>query len=155
MRVFRIDREIHLDDCLKGIGAAKSRGNRWNRFGTALVYTAASRALATLEIAVHLDLQEDLPNDRFMVEIEIPADLLILELDVEDLPQNWDAKPPKSVTQAIGDNFSRSFDAAVLKVPSSIIPQEFNYLINPAHPDARRISSVSYSPFWIDERLGK
>jgi RES domain-containing protein len=154
MLVFRVDKNIHLSDCLKGIGAAKSEGNRWNGFGTALVYTSDSRALATLEIAVHLDLQEDLPTDRQLVVIEIPEDVLLLELSPEDLPENWAAKPPIAITQSIGDRFAQGLEAAVLKVPSSIIPEEWNYLINPIHPDAKKIKMVSYRPFDLDTRLG-
>jgi RES domain-containing protein len=80
MRVFRIEREKYLESTLKGIGAAMTDGYRWNSINTYLVYTADSRALATLEVSVHLDLSEDLPIDRFYVEIEIPDDIQILEL---------------------------------------------------------------------------
>ena len=71
MIVFRIEREKYLKTTLHGIGASLSIGFRWNSINTKLVYTAESRALATLEVAVHLDLSEDLPNDRYFVEIEI------------------------------------------------------------------------------------
>jgi len=74
MRVYRIEREKYLDTTLKGIGAALTEGYRWNSLNTYLVYTAASRALATLEVSVHLDLCEDLPADRYYVEIDIPDD---------------------------------------------------------------------------------
>lgn len=72
MRVFRVEREKYLSTTLNGIGAASSEGFRWNSLNTFLVYTAESRALATLEVSVHLDLSEDLPMDRYYVEIEIP-----------------------------------------------------------------------------------
>lgn len=108
-----------------------------------MVYTAESRALATLEVSVHLDLSEDLPTDRFYVEIDIPDDILVLELDLKDLPDTWNAKPPTLTTQYIGDDFVLGGEAAVLKVPSSIVPPESNYLINPNHVDAKRIQVVS------------
>lgn len=92
MRVFRIERERYLETTLSGIGASMSEGYRWNSVNTKLVYTAESRALATLEVSVHLDMSEDLPNDRNYVEIEIPDDITILEVNLEDLPQDWDAK---------------------------------------------------------------
>lgn len=153
MRVYRIEREKYLDSTLKGIGAAFAEGYRWNSLNTFLVYTAASRALATLEVSVHLDLSEDLPTDRYYVEIDIPDDILILELDTEDLPMGWDAKPPSLATQSIGDDFVKDAPAAVLKVPSCIIPPEFNYLINPNHPDARKITVVSIVPLVFDGRM--
>lgn len=64
MKVFRIDRKKYLDSTLSGIGASRATGFRWNSLNTRLVYTAESRALAILEVAVHLDLAEDLPKDR-------------------------------------------------------------------------------------------
>lgn len=130
MRVFRIEREKYLSTTLKGIGAALSEGFRWNSANTNLVYTAESRALATLEIAVHLDLTSDLPTDRFYVELFIPDEIEIFDLPLESLPEGWDSKPPLLETQYIGDDFVLQKEALVLRVPSSIIPQEYNYLID-------------------------
>jgi len=83
-----------LDTTLKGIGAAKTKGYRWNSLDTYIVYTASTRALATMEVAVHLDLNGDLPTDRFYVGIDIPEEIEILELEISDLPDNWDNNPP-------------------------------------------------------------
>lgn len=153
MRVYRIEREKYLDTTLKGIGAAFTEGYRWNSLNTYLVYTAESRALATLEVSVHLDLSEDLPTDRYYVEIDIPDDVKILALSTKDLPENWDAKPPTLETQYIGDDFVKKNSAAVLKVPSSIVFPECNYLINPNHPEASKISVISEVPLTFDCRF--
>lgn len=153
MRVYRVERNKYLKSTLKGIGAASTEGYRWNSLNTYLVYSAESRALATLEVSVHLDLSEDLPEDRFYVEIDIPDDIQILEVDREDLPENWDSRPPVLETQFIGDDFVKGGTAAVLKVPSCIVPQESNYLINPNHPDASRIKVISETPMNFDPRL--
>ncbi|MFW6275475.1 MAG: RES family NAD+ phosphorylase [bacterium] len=153
MKVFRIERKKYLETTLEGVGAALTEGYRWNSLNTYLVYTAESRALATLEVSVHLDLSEDLPTDRFYVEINIPDDITILELKMEDLPERWDSKPPILETQFIGDDFVKEKNAAVLKVPNSIVPQEFNYLINPNHPDSERIYVLSNTPFQFDSRF--
>lgn len=155
MKVFRIEREKYLKSTLSGIGASMTTGYRWNSLNTKLVYTAESRALATLEVAVHLDLNEDLPNDRFYVEIEIPDSLPILEVKIADLPDDWNAKPPTTTTQVIGDDFVLQNEAAILKVPSSIVPQEFNYLINPNHKDAKKIKLISTTPMIFDTRFKK
>jgi RES domain-containing protein len=153
MVVYRIEREKYLDTTLQGIGASMSNGYRWNSFNTRLIYSAESRALATLEVSVHLDLSEDLPLDRCYVEIEIPDSITILEVQLEDLPDDWNAKPPTATTQTIGDDFVIYNEAAVLKVPSSIVPQEFNYLINPNHIDARKIKVVSINSMSFDSRF--
>jgi RES domain-containing protein len=153
MIVYRIEREKYLDTTLQGIGAALTEGYRWNSLNTYLVYTADSRALATIEVSVHLDFSEDLPIDRFYVEIDIPNDVEILELSIEQLPDNWDSKPPILETQYIGDDFVSQNSAAVLKVPSSIVPPEFNYLINPKHPDSAKIKVISTKKLQFDNRF--
>jgi RES domain-containing protein len=153
MRVYRIEREKYLDTTLLGIGAAKTEGYRWNSPNTYLVYTAESRALATLEVFVLLDLSEDLPTDRMYVEIDIPDEVEIMEIPIANLPFNWDARPPILETQLIGDDFVSQNSAAVLKVPSCIVPPEFNYLINPNHPDAKKIKVISVRNVVFDERM--
>lgn len=153
MRVHRIEREKYLETTLKGVGAALTEGYRWNSLTTYLVYTSESRALATLEVSVHLDFSEDLPVDRYYVEIDIPDDIQILELRTEDLPMDWDVKPPSLVTQYIGDDFVKDNEAAVLRVPNSIVPPEHNYLINPNHPDANKITVISRKRITFDNRF--
>ncbi len=126
-----------------------------------MVYTAASRALALLEIAVHLDLSEDLPTDRFFVEIDIPDRLPFAHVPETSLsvrtpssPENWHDSPPLPETQLLGDRFAAEAKAAILRVPSSILPAEFNYLINPLHPDAGHIKVVSTTALKPDGRFG-
>ncbi len=153
MKVYRIERKKYLKTTLEGIGASLSEGFRWNSLNTRLVYTAESRALATLEIAVHLDVSEDMPSDRYYAEIDIPDNLKILELREQDLPKGWDTKPPTVVSQYIGDDFVYQNAAAVLKVPSSIVPLSYNYLINPSHPDTGSIKVISTIPMDFDERI--
>ena len=155
MIVYRIEREKYLKTTLQGAGASMSKGYRWNSYSTKLVYTAESRALAILEVSVHLDLSEDLPADRFCVEIEIPDTIKILEVKLEDLPDDWDNKPPTITTQTIGDDFVNYNESAILKVPSSIVPQEYNYLINPFHIDASKIKITNISAMIFDVRFKK
>ena len=155
MKVYRIERGKYLDTTLQGVGAALNDGYRWNSLNTYLVYTAESRSLAILEVSVHLDFSEDLPTDRFYVEIEIPDDIEILELSVDELPENWNSKPPQLETQFIGDDFIFQKNAAVLKVPCAIIPPEFNYLINPNHPDSIKIKVISKQKLQFDNRFNQ
>ena len=153
MVVYRIEREKYLKTTLTGIGASMSKGYRWNSFNTKLVYTTENRALAMLEVSVHLDLSEDLPTDRYYVEIEIPVNITIQEVKVEDLPEDWNSNPPTITTQTIGDDFVFQNESAILKVPSSIVPQEFNYLINPNHPDSKKIKVIGKISMNFDPRL--
>ena len=153
MRVYRIEREKYLETTLQGIGAAQTEGYRWNSLNTYLVYTAESRALATLEVSVHLDLSEDLPNDRYYIEIEIPEEVEIVELSIDELPSGWDSRPPILETQYIGDDFVSQNVGAVLKVPSCIVPPEYNYLINPNHPDSKKIKVISTTRMIFDNRI--
>ena len=155
MKVYRIEREKYLDTTLKGIGASLTDGFRWNSLNTFLVYTSETRALATLEVIVHLDIAEDLPDDRYYLEIEIPENIEILEILEKDLPKNWNEKPPILETQYIGDDFVKENNSAILKVPSAIIPQEFNYLINPNHPDSKKIKVISKEKMIFDNRINK
>jgi len=153
MKVYRIEREKYLETTLNDFGAAPTQGYRWNILNNYLVYTAESRALATLEVSVHLDLSEDLPIDRYCVEIDIPDEVEILELKTGDLPHNWDIHPPSHETQHIGCDFVIGNEAAVLKVPSCIVPSEYNFLINPNHPDEKKITVVSKDQLTFDRRL--
>lgn len=153
MKVYRIERAKYLNDALKGIGAAQSRGARWNSFQTRLVYTAESRALAILEIAVHLDFSEDLPNDRFLLEIDIPDFISIQKLAWNSLPLGWNAIPPGKVSQGMGDDFAGKRNSAILQVPSVIVPQECNYLINPLHDEVQSIQITDVQPLMLDGRL--
>ena len=153
MRVFRIERKKYLNETLSGKGSALSNASRWNSKNTFIVYTAETRALSLLEISVHLDLKSELPKDRFIVEIDIPDNIKIQILNLKDLPESWNTKPPALESQFIGDDFIRNADAAVLQVPSAIIPEEYNYLINPNHQDSSSIKVVKTTKLRFDERL--
>lgn len=153
MLVYRIDRKKYLKDTLKGIGASMSSSFRWNSEHTRMVYTSESRALALLEITAHLNGVMEIPTDRYLVEIEIPDALKIQTLSIADLPKNWNAHPPSVFTQNLGDSFVQKLKAPVLKVPSSIVSQEFNLLINSYHPDAHKIEIISKERLAFDPRI--
>lgn len=150
MRVFRLTK-LKYSAALDGKGAAKS-GNRWNSKGTEIIYTSASRALAMAEVAVHLTLAT-LPSGYVMMEIEIPEDLLIKHLDLNDIGDDWKNHPPNTSTQKTGDKFIDDFEYCMLKVPSAVVPGDFNYLINPHHKDFNRISLSGITEFPFDIRL--
>lgn len=150
MRVFRLIRKKYGIE-LSGKGAALS-GNRWNSKRTELIYCTDSRALAMAEVAVHLSLSI-LPMDYVMVEIDIPTYVSITSLSKEDLPATWSSFPHLLDTQQIGDAFVAERKNCVLKVPSAVVPGDFNFLINPYHPDLSAIRIVGQEDFPFDSRL--
>jgi RES domain-containing protein len=152
MRVFRLVRKKYGIE-LSGKGAALS-GNRWNSKGTELIYCAESRALAMAEVAVHLSLSI-LPSDYMMVEIDIPSSVSFAYLTNAELPVGWNSFPHLLDTQKIGDDFVSARKNCVMKVPSAVVPGDFNFLINPQHPDFPAIQIVGQEDFPFDSRLFK
>jgi RES domain-containing protein len=150
MIVFRLSKSKFADD-LSGKGAEKS-GGRWNSKGTAMVYTSESRALCTTEIAVHTPLG-NLPLDYKLITIEIPDSIGVQELSIPDLPADWKSIPHAHTTQKIGDKFISEGILPVLKVPSAVVQDEFNYLFNPTHLESQKIKVKAIEPFNFDERL--
>ena len=150
MVVFRLVREKFASS-LSGKGAAL-RGARWNSIGMELIYTAGNRSLAMAEVAVHLTLAS-LPSDYLMMSIRIPDDVEIAYLSESELPNNWNTFPHPLSTQRIGDTFVADGKCAVLKIPSVVTRGDFNYLINPKHPDFSRIKVESLERFPFDRRL--
>lgn len=150
MIVFRLSKAAYAND-LSGRGAEKA-GGRWNSKGTTMVYTSESRALCTTEIAVHTPLGI-LPVDYVIIAIEIPDTVPVTELKTPALPDDWKSLPHSHSTQEIGDTFVTNEKTAVLKVPSAVVQGEFNYLLNPAHKDFKKIKVKLVEPFDFDERL--
>lgn len=138
---------------LSGRGA-ELLGGRWNRPGMPVVYGAGSIALAALETAVHVE-ADDLPLNRFLVSVSIP-DALWSAREVhtaQTLPVGWTARPAGKVSLDIGDAWLASGRCVLLQVPSVIVPEEFNVLINPRHPAASKIKATKLRPWRFDERL--
>jgi RES domain-containing protein len=145
-------REYEAHD-LGGRGAEAS-GGRWNRPGGAMVYTATSVSLACLETVVHLN-ADDLPLNRVLVHIAVPGAVWSARqaLSAAELPIGWSAIPEGKVPLDIGDAWLKSASSALLAVPSAIVPEEFNVLINPAHAAAAAITATKTRPWFYDGRL--
>jgi RES domain-containing protein len=139
MRSWRLCREPYAD--LSGEGA-RLYGGRWNTPGRPLVYTASSAALAVLEVRVHLDLPPDL----------LPDDYVLLEIELGDLPVEVVAEIPNDPC-AFGDTWLAEGRTPVLQVPSLIVPESTNLLLNPAHPLAGSAAILRKRPFVFDPRL--
>jgi len=148
MIVYRISTCRYIKD-LSGKGAALY-GGRWNSKDTYVLYTAQSRALALLETVVNIG---EIPDTGYcMITIDIPEDS-IASYPLHRLPEDWTANPPPDRLKEIGDKFIRSGKYLALQMPSALMPEEHNYLINPAHEAFSKIRIVSERPITIDERL--
>jgi RES domain-containing protein len=126
-------------------------GGRWSSVGTRVCYTAAHRSLAILEYRVNMD-PEGLPDDLVLATLEVPDDLAIAS--VEALPVNWRAYPAPENLRLIGDRFIREGRTALMRVPSVIVPEEDNVLVNPDHPYLPKPEKdYPLTPFAYDLRL--
>jgi RES domain-containing protein len=144
--------ETHAADAFSGEGA-RLYGGRWNSPGIPMVYTAGSRALAALEILVHLDSPRLL--SRFVLCEVLLNGTLVRDLSADDIPMDWRFEPPPHSTQAVGDRWIKEAPSPVLHVPSVIIAEESNYLLNPHHPDFAQIRISKPRPFRFDPRLNR
>ena len=148
MKVFRISKCNYIDD-LSGTGAALY-GGRWNSKGIYILYTAATASLALLETIVHTS---TIPKEGFcLLELDIPENK-ILEVNEKQLPSNWKSFPSPSSLKKIGDAFIKKGEFLVLQLPSVIVNEEFNYLLNPEHPDFKKIIINKKKKISLDERL--
>lgn len=146
------DTKDYAADDLTGKGA-EITGGRWNRPGTAMLYTASSRALACLETLVHLN-AGGLPLNRYLVAIEI-EDVLWRAARTETaqtLPVGWDAAPASLTSMDWGTAWARDGASLLLSVPSAIVPEETILLINPRHPDLVRVKATKVRKWLYDPR---
>jgi len=148
MIVWRLARLAHPK--LDGEGA-RLAGGRWNSRGRAAVYASSRLSLAALELLVHTDVPL-VPADLVAFEVEIPDTLEIESVALADLPKDW-RLPGHPGCRAIGDTWLAEERTAVLRVPSAVVPEESNYIINPGHRAAKAIQVVGRRKFAFDSRL--
>ena len=147
-------KDYEADD-LSGAGA-KITGGRWNAPGDALIYTSETRALGCLETVVHLN-AGGLPLNRYLVSVMIPASVWAKARTetTDSVPVGWDADPSGRASIQFGTTWIRSVASALLRVPSVIVPDEYNVLINPLHPDSEEIFALKIRKWLYDPRLTK
>jgi RES domain-containing protein len=152
IHAWRIVKARHKASAFSGDGA-KKYGSRWNSPGVAAVHVAGSTSLAMLEMLVHLESQ-DLMKHYVTFEVTFD-DKLIATIAPAALPKNWRRSPPPVAAQQIGDDWIAGAASAILRVPSVIVPTEWNYVLNPAHPDYAKIAIGPEHPVKFDPRLIK
>jgi len=153
IRAWRIatDTPGYTADDLSGAGA-KLSGGRWNRPGSPLLYCASNISLAVLETFIHLG-AGGLPLNRYLVELSIPEDLWARATTLHRPPVGWDAIPTGKVSLDEGDGWLKSQRSALMIVPSVIVNEEWNVLVNPVHPDAAQIAARKVRKWTYDPRL--
>ncbi|MBF7996167.1 RES family NAD+ phosphorylase [Rahnella laticis] len=151
MKLFRIIQTQHLATAWTGAGA-QIYGGRWNPPGRPVVYLTTSISLAILEILVHLQ-NSMLMRSYTLLSIEVP-DTLLDTLEVDELTADWRSPSPPDSTQRQGEAWLAEGEHVGLRVPSVIVPTEYNVLLNPQHPDfAPLLDSAKREPMMFDPRL--
>lgn len=149
MIAWRLTRAAHQRLDWEG---ARLYGGRWNSEGVAVAYMSSSLSLAALEHLVHIDI-EDVPSDLVAMEIALPDDVSIEEVDPAALPSDWRGTPDHQACVRAGNAWVAEGDSLLLRVPSAIIPTETNLLLNPGHSEARTARVIGSVPFQYDPRL--
>jgi RES domain-containing protein len=145
---WRIVRPVHAANPLSGIGAARW-GSRWNSVGVRMAYVSTSRALAILEMLVHVT-ADSVPAEFVLVPVEIPDSLI---QPLEKLPEGWNTLPYGREARRTGDQWIREGSSLALYVPSVVVPAERNILINPAHAQFSQIQAGEPEANAFDRRL--
>ena len=153
IQAWRITKTADIRKPFSGEGS-RLYGGRWNSKGIAVVYVAATRSLAMLEILVHMrNTQQTVPPIPYMLFPASFEERLIEELPPSSLPLDWDIEPPTDSTKSIGDAWVSAASSPVLSVPSVIVPDERNYVLNPNHRLFGQIQLGSPVPCKFDPRL--
>ena len=150
MIIYRLVLETFKED-LSGTGS-KIFGGRWNFPGYSAIYTAENISLAVLEILVNTD-KNNIPPAYYLLKLHLPDNLPIKVITNAGLKEKW--YTDFEYAQYIGSNFLESGKESILKVPSAIVKEEFNFLLNPAHTDFKKITIKETVPFDFDIRLLK
>ncbi len=150
LEAWRIIKARHAAEAFSGEGPRRY-GGRWTSPGVAVVYAAEHASLAVLEVLVHLGSSGQLPS---YVIARCEFDPKLSErISAEDLPRDWRVSPPLQSLRAIGDRWAAEGRSAVLDVPSAVLPIERNYLLNPGHPDFKKVVTGEPRAFAFDPRL--
>ena len=150
IRVWRLVAAKFSDRIFAGVGAYRY-GGRWNSPGRAVVYMSEHLSLCALESLVHM-VQMPMMKGFKCVWVDIP-DELITQINTKDLPSDWDVVPALRSTKQIGDRWFDKGTNPVLKVPSTVIPIEHNFVVNPSHPEFKSMIIGKIQDFKFDKRL--
>lgn len=152
LTLFRFTQVKYQDSAFSGEGAKRSNAGRWHMQGTPMVYLAGSASLAMLENYVHMNDAAALAQ-YVLIPVEVPEDLPIGYLEKADLPDSWNSHPATDETRQLGTEWWKAQEQVLLRVPSVVVPVEYNYLLNKEHPDFHRLTIGQPIPLAYDVRL--
>ena len=151
MELYRIAQEEYAND-LSGNGA-RLFGGRWNSEGFYALYAAATRSLALLETLAHTPAKMLQQKNYMLVTITVPDKILVQIITSNKLLADWDVPDIRQYTQKMGDGFLLAKKELLLSVPSVIVPEENNYVINPLHPEFKKIKIIHCRRIGFDKRV--
>jgi RES domain-containing protein len=155
IQAWRVIKKKHLPHALSGEGA-RLGGGRWNHVGVPVVYASETLSLAVLELFIHFT-RRDITISKSLVAIPvlIPDTIKVIDVFAQDLPPGWKTSPPPDFTRDIGTEWAKGGASALLRVPSAVIPEEHNFVLNVKHPDFTKITLGDARSFTLDDRVWK
>jgi RES domain-containing protein len=152
MFLYRVCRDQYVHE-LSGNGS-KIHGGRWNSPGESAVYASSTKSLAVLECLTNTP-PGILQNDFSILTLEVTGEVGIDEISLKNLPANWNKYPAPINLAKMGDKWLVSGKNLLLKIPSAVITDEYNYIINPLHRDMKKIKIAAIEKLNLDQRISE
>lgn len=151
MEIYRITQKEYAED-LSGNGA-RLFGGRWNSEGFFALYASSSRSLALLETLAHTPAKMLDVRVYHLITLSVPDNIVTQKLSLKNLMPGWDAPDTRPFTKKIGDSFLTNKKELILEVPSVMMPEEINYVLNPLHKDMNQVKFVNKRRIYFDKRV--
>jgi RES domain-containing protein len=152
---WRLVKKQHAATALSGEGA-RLGGGRWNYVGISVIYASETLSLAALELFVHFTRRDiKISKSLLAIPIEIPDSVTKIDLLSASLKKGWNSSPPPDFTKDLGTRWVHEGKSVILRVPSAVVQNECNLVINPNHPDFDKITAGAAQPFSLDDRVWK
>lgn len=152
MELYRISQEKYAND-LSGNGA-RLFGGRWNSEGKFALYTSSSRSLALLETLAHTPAKLLQVKTYFLITLNLPDTAVVQEVNIKKFPTGWDGTEIRAITQKTGDDFLSTVKNLAMAVPSVLMPEELNFVLNPQHSDFKKVKIIHQRRIHFDKRVG-
>ena len=151
MILWRLANKDKVKSSLTGIGS-KSTGGRWNHPGTPVVYCSESIALCLLELQTRVDL-DLLPDNYMKIKLSLPDSSSIKEFPHKNQLSKYLNPFHTQLSRDYGTKWAEDKETLILKVPSAVVPEQFNYILNPMHPEMNKVKIAESTKLYIDPRI--